>query len=52
MLTLLNVIHSIHVIQDNYHDHNEYLFSGYYCVKCFLSMISFNPQSSLLPLYR
>lgn len=25
MLTLLNVMHSIHVIQDNYHDHNEYL---------------------------
>lgn len=42
MVTFFNIIPSIHVIQYNYDGHNRYLFSGYYCVKCFLSMMSFH----------
>lgn len=52
MDTLFNRISFLlYAIQYNYDGHNwyhlvvfiwRYLFSGYYCVKCFLSMISFH----------
>lgn len=52
VVTLLNIIHSVRVAQDNRQDHSRWLFRDYYCVKCFLSMISFNPQSLLFSYYR